>query len=65
MLEQEDPEKAWEEVFDVLHAVLDESCPIKEIKVKRVKEEWMRADLLEQIKLKDDLMAKSREWFIG
>ena len=61
VLEQDNPELAWESLFSQLHTTLNETCPIRDIKINRVKEEWMGNELLEQIQLKDDLLVRSRE----
>ena len=60
-LSQDDPNKAWIELFECLTHFLDEQCPVKDIKIRQVKEDWITTDHLEQITLKNDLMAASRK----
>ena len=56
----EDCNDAWERFNEVIKTKLDKMCPLKDIKIKKVKVPWLTSDHLEQIKLKDDLLEISR-----
>ena len=54
------PDEAWDVYLDVLLSNLNPMCPIREIKIKKIKEEWLSYELLEHIKFKDELLTKAK-----
>ena len=61
VLAGEDVDALWDTYLERILTRLGEMCPIKEISVTHLKEEWITAEILEQVKLKNDLRAKARE----
>ena len=60
LLKIEDCDKAWEEYLSILERELNKTCPIQNISINQVRAQWLTPDHLEQIKLKDDLLAEAR-----
>ena len=54
-------DEAWDILLNVIETNLNLMCPIKEIKIKKVKEEWLTNELLEQIKFKDTLLIRAKK----
>ena len=54
------PDLAWSIMKETIEGVIDRMCPLKLIKIKKVKEDWVSQELLEQITLKDHLLAKAK-----
>ena len=47
---------AWEILINIISKTIEKMCPLKVIKINKLKEEWISQELLEQIKLKDELL---------
>ena len=43
-------------MLDIIEESIESFCPTKEIKIKKLKEEWVTQELLEFINDKDDLL---------
>ena len=54
------PDLAWSIMKETIEGVIDRMCPLKLIKIKKVKKDWVSQELLEQITLKDHLLAKAK-----
>ena len=50
------PDDAWEILINIISKTIEKMCPLKVIKINKLKEEWISQELLEQIKLKDELL---------
>ena len=55
-----DPSTGWELLEAKIRDYLDRECPIKNFKVKEVKEPWVTNELLEEIKDKDRLLREAK-----
>ena len=51
-----DPDHAWAYLLHKIEAEIDKMCPVKEIKIKKPKAQWISNELLEFINDKDDLL---------
>ena len=54
-------EEAWNILKSKIEDVINLMCPIKNIRIKKFKEEWVTQELLGQIKLKDYLLQKAKK----
>ena len=54
------PDLAWSIMKETIEGVIDRMCPLKLIKIKKVKEDWVSQELLEEITLKDHLLSKAK-----
>ena len=61
LLAGEDVDNLWDTYLNRIVLILNEMCPIKEINLTHLKEDWVTNEILEQVKLKNDLRAKARE----
>ena len=52
---------AWEMFRQLKDATLTPRFPVKNIKTRKPKNEWMSAEIIEQIKYKDNLMIRARQ----
>ena len=50
----------WKEMEKIIRGSIDVMCPIKEFRIKQVKEQWVTPPLLELIKDKDSAMKKAK-----
>ena len=55
------PESCWKYYISVITEYMDKVCPIKDFKVKIIKEQWMNNELLERIKDKDELLKNAKK----
>ena len=53
-------DKAWELLEKKIKLVLDRSCPIRNFRINKVKENWLPNEVLEQIKDKDYFLSKAK-----
>ena len=50
------PDDALEILINIISKTIEKMCPLKVIKINKLKEEWISQELIEQIKLKDELL---------
>ena len=55
----DNPDYAWELMYDNITQEIDIMCPQKHFKIKNKKDPWISDELLEQIKDKDNLLKKA------
>ena len=55
------PNKIWNEFLHVITSMIDNQCPLKEFRIKKVKEPWVSQELLEFIKDKDRALRKAKK----
>ena len=56
----EDPEEAWNVIRTKIEELLNVSCPIKRIKIKKLKDPWVTNELLELISDKEEALKTAR-----
>ena len=52
----EDSALCWDILQNTIETILDQSCPLRTFRVKEVREPWITAELLEEIKDKDNYL---------
>ena len=57
----DNPEKAWDFLFEQITTVLDKMCPLRKFKIKNYRPEWMSDELIEQIKDRDYFYRKAKK----
>ena len=57
----DNPDYAWELMYDYIKVEIDIMCPQKHFKIKNKKDPWISDELLEQIKDKDNLLKKAKK----
>ena len=55
------PDEAWELFETKIRSVLNHMCPIKTIRINKVKENWITNEILELIHDKDYFLRKAKE----
>ena len=55
------PDEAWELFETKIRSVLNQMCPIKTIRINKVKENWITNEILELIHDKDYFLRKAKE----
>ena len=53
-----DVESAWLEFSIFFRSILDLVAPIKQVRLKQITEPWMTSDILDNIKLRDNVFFK-------
>ena len=61
ILETECPNDIWRKLYDIILSYIDLQCPLKEFKIKKVKDPWVSPELLEFIKDKDKALPKAKK----
>ena len=71
LLNETCPNKIWEELIETIKMYIDQQCPLKEFRIRKVKEPWITPELLEFIKDKDKALKKAKktklpeEWIVA
>ena len=61
MLHENNPNKAWLSLISAVEKELDSTCPIRDMRIKKLKDDWVDNELLERIHHKDSLSKRDKK----
>ena len=61
ILEADDSVTAWALLLELIDYTLSLTCPIKTIRTFKPRNDWITVEIVEQVRLEDDLMVKARQ----
>ena len=61
ILDINDPNEAWLKMKKIVEDLLDDSCPVKKMNIKKPKADWMNNEILDRIIYKDTLLKKAKK----
>ena len=61
VLHENNPNKAWLSLISTVEKELDSTCPIRDIRIKKLKDDWVDNELLERIHHKDSLLKRAKK----
>ena len=61
VLHENNPNKAWLSLISAVEKELDSTCRIRDIQIKKLKDDWVDNELLERIHHKDTLLKRAKK----